>query len=215
MKQFIYLYSVMSMYHILMADVIKSSSTNLQETAAGLKSLCALINEKHKDVVVSPLTITLGDEFQGIIETFHTGMEIIIDLEEAIIRQQLKFKLRYVLLYGTITTPVNRKIAYEMLGEGLTNARNIINAAKKKDARFNISGYPNDNLFNKLFTLLQSFIDEWRFKDYLLIADFIEFGDYKAVALRNMKASSLMWKRKKTLKIDEYNILKSLLLSYD
>ena len=124
------------------------------------------------------------------------------------------FKLRYVLVNGEIETPINRKIAYGMLGEGLTRARETINNQKKSGERFFFLTDKNASELNSLFILYQSFIDDWKPRDFKIVSDFINLDDYKLVAEKNQKSVSLMWKRRKSLKIKEYKTIKNLITQY-
>jgi SatD family (SatD) len=202
------------MRFIIMADVIKSRETDLASTAQMLKLLCVHINNKYKKSILSPLTITLGDEFQGIADSAKTGLLIIIEMEEMILKNEIDFKLRYILLYGPVETMINNKTAYEMLGEGLTEASHILTAAKKEKYRFYVCGTPNADLSDNLFRIYQSIIDDWKVKDYVLITNMINDNNNKYTAAKAGKNPSQIWKRKKTLKIEEYQILKKIILTY-
>jgi hypothetical protein len=204
----------MKAHFILMADVVKSGETSQTATAEALSYITTAINKAYKSSIDSPLTITLGDEFQGIVNSVQTGIAIMIAIEELCIQKTILFKLRYVFIKGVIETPINDKIAYGMLGAGLTEARSLLNMNKKKQVRFLVKCGLHDSELNKLLLLYQSLIADWSVKDYPLITDFIKWDDYKVVAKKNSKTPSLMWKRKKTFKIEEYNIIKSLLLDY-
>lgn len=68
----------------------------------------------------------------------HSAVSIIISMEEQLIDQGNPFQLRYVLNQGEITTEINQKIAYEMLGSGLTEAREQLDTYKKMGNRFNV-----------------------------------------------------------------------------
>jgi hypothetical protein len=201
-------------YFILMADIIKSRLYPAETTALGFAEIVQAINEKFEETIYSPLTITLGDEFQGVANSAKSGIEIIIALEEMMIKKGSQFKLRYVFLKGIIETPINKKIAYGMLGKGLSDAREILTLQKKTTKRFYIKDVGPDNLLNKLLILFQSIIDDWSIKDYKLIYELLLNDDYKTVAKKMGKTASLIWKRKKSLKIVEYQTIKSLLLEY-
>ncbi|MBX3253802.1 MAG: hypothetical protein KF862_06640 [Chitinophagaceae bacterium] len=194
-----------------MADIIKSREAVQKNMAKGLNAVTRYVNAKMKQGILSPLTVTLGDEFQGVLSSTQTGLEMILCIEEWIIEKQPGFKLRYVLGFGPIETPINHTIAHGMLGAGLTRTRERLNELKKTENRFSVSGSSNDHLLNDLFVLYQSITDDWNPKDYPVIHDFIRYNDYKKVADRQGKTWSQMWKRKKTLKIKEYNILKNLI----
>ena len=62
--------------------------------------------------LISPITITLGDEFQGIVESLEQGITIIFDLERVLSSEDYPFQLRYALGYGHILTPINSEIAH-------------------------------------------------------------------------------------------------------
>lgn len=110
-------------HFILMSDVIGSGQKNQALLMQNFKETVSKINHDYENSLLSPLTITLGDEFQGLTKDLETALNIIIALEEQIIIQGFDFQLRYVLIYGDIETNINKRIAYEMLGEGLRDAR--------------------------------------------------------------------------------------------
>lgn len=198
-------------HFILMADIIASGEKNQNQLMIDFKDLILQINESHSDKILSPLTITLGDEFQCVIENLSASVSIILSLEENIIHKKLNFQLRYVLQEGEIETPINQKIAYEMLGSGLTDARNKLTNLKNEKSRFGI--FIDDKLQNGIlqnaFKILESIIQKWNFKtDYELISNFIRFSDYKIIAELLNKTRSQIWKREKTLNIESYNSVK-------
>lgn len=194
-----------------MADVIKSRESDSKIIAKNLKMLTARVNTVFEKKIRSPLTITLGDEFQGITGSLQTGIEIIWLIEELIIQKKINFKLRYVLLSGKIETPVNKKIAHGMLGEGLTKSRELLTGLKKSDSRFYFFIGEGSASLNNLFFLYQSFIDNWKTRYFGIISDFLKLKDYKTVAQKNNKSLSLMWKREKSLKLKEYQTVKTLI----
>lgn len=195
-----------------MADVVKSRNGPQQVVADYLKQLTNAINNQRKAEILSPFTVTLGDEFQGVPASEVAGLQMIIQMEEMLLEWGVPFTLRYVLGRGAIETSINKEIAHGMLGKGLTETREQLNRLKKEDTRFLVFGTKNDGYYNNLFTLYQSVKDDWNTKDSKLITDFLRYDDYKTVADKNDKTWSQMWKRKKTLKIKEYNIIKQMIL---
>lgn len=196
---------------ILMADIIESSQANQNELMLHFKKITSEINQRQKQKLLSPLTITLGDEFQSITTDVDAAMQLIFAIEELIIASAAKFKLRYVVYEGLIETPINTKIAHEMLGEGLSNAREALQNSKKTSERFHIS-LKNSVLSKALtqsFTIYQNIVDSWNIKkDHELITNFIVEGDYKKVALALKKTRSQIWKREKTLRVEDYFSIK-------
>lgn len=198
---------------ILMADIQNSSQQDQKKLAIQFKALIESANKYFKNELKSPLTITLGDEFQGIPETLATGLKIIFHLEETILRKEYTMKLRYILNTGKIETPVNHKYTHGMMGSGLTAARNQLTLLKKERYRFRISTnspVKNTALNHALF-LYQTYIDHWRLKDYAIVSSFLNLIDYKMVARKHKLNPSSTWRRQKTLNIAQYISIKEIL----
>ena len=197
----------MTQGYILMADIINSRTKDSAELMEGLKALVTTINKKYKKNILSPLTITLGDEFQSIINDLKSCVEIIIKIEEEIVLQHLDFSLRYVVQYGAVDTKINNKVAYEMLGSGLTMARENLELAKKaKDGRvhFHVMNEADAKLLENLFFVFIFIKDSWSRSDYYVVAEFIKGLNYREAAEQLDKDSSQLWKREKSLMIKEY-----------
>ena len=204
----------MKNYYILMADIIESSHKDAKQLMKEFKEIAGKINKKHKESFFSPITITLGDEFQCVVRSLRAGFDIIFAFEEGIIDHDANFKLRYVLNYGEIDTPINSKKAYGMLGDGLTEARDTLEKQKKSKERFiiKIEDPLREETINMAFKLYQYVTDDWKPKDYYLVREFLELGDYKEVAKKLGKDSSLMWRRAESLAIEYYLEAKRLLI---
>jgi hypothetical protein len=203
----------MNRYYILMADIIGSRKKNSNLMMKDFRKLIAKINLGYQNNFLSPLTITLGDEFQSVVKSMLAGIEIIFAIEEVILEREIDFKLRYVLYFGPIETKINRKIAYGMLGEGLTETRQLLENNKTKRSRFIIST-TEDKLSEKLtlaFVMFQSISDDWSMKDRRIVREFLLCDDYKKIAKRLKKDVSLLWRRRKSLKIEEFQMIKKLI----
>lgn len=123
-------------YPIFMGDVVNSSDYDGELLSKGLKELVESTNKKFSKDILSPLTITLGDEFQGVLNSVSTGIDLLFHLEEELLITEPDFKLHYVLLLGEIETEINPDIAYEMMGKGLTEARKMLSSKKRNRKRF-------------------------------------------------------------------------------
>jgi len=204
------------MHFILMADIMGSGKAESSALIHDFKSAVKQTNHTMQKGILSPLTITLGDEFQGVIKDLAQALQVILTLEEHLIHASFQFRLRYVLHQGPIETPLNTDTAHGMLGPGLTKARHLLNQLKKqpRGKRFHISlqDTVQAQALNEAFILLQYFLDRWNpARDYELVAAFLKNPDYKAVAASKGKTRSQIYKRHKTLAIMEYNALKTLL----
>ena len=201
-------------YFVLMADIVDSRKSNQNKLMSNFKTVVSETNYENNELMLSPMTITLGDEFQGIVNDAKAAVKLIFSIEEKIIHLNAGFKLRFVLVEGKIDTPINKTIAYEMLGDGLTQAREALAIHKSSNIRyyFNLKNKTkSEALVNSMF-LYQSIIDDWKIsKDYDLITKFLKLRDYKVVAEQLGKTRSQIWKREKSLKIEEYFSAKSLI----
>ncbi|WP_420578423.1 SatD family protein [Ekhidna sp.] len=195
---------------ILMADVVGSHEKDGQELMADFQVLVSYTNKIYSESIELPLTITLGDEFQGIVSSALAGIDIILAMEEYILEEEFDFKLRYVLYEGVIETEINPDQAHEMLGSGLTNARKRLNEMKKDTGRFYIST-KSSTAINKMMKVTQHFIDSWHPKDRSTVSGFLQGHDYKALAKIQQKDESTLWRRRKSLAIEEYLLCKDLI----
>lgn len=201
-------------YWILMADIIDSDSKPKNELMTSMSSIVSQINSIFGNKILSPLTITLGDEFQGVISTSKSCIDIIIEIEERLLKATLQYRLRYVVLHGQIDTAINEKMAYQMLGSGLTKARKLIEEMKKLSSRFTFQGIskPKDAVINQSFIVYQNIIDSWSRQDERLLAsEFITHRDYKIVAEKTNKTRSQIWKREQSLRMDAYFAIKNVI----
>ena len=201
---------------ILMGDVVSSSEYNAEELREGLKQIVDLCNQQFKSDILSPLTITLGDEFQGVVKSAHAGVSILFFLEEASLKIAPFFKLHFVLHHGLIDTKINPDIAYEMMGSGLTEARQLLSDKKRGRARFKfaLQDDHSSTQLGRLFEVLDTIILNWKKDDYPLILDMIQNANNKEVGELHDKNRDQIWKRRKTLMIEEYNHLKTFILNY-
>jgi hypothetical protein len=201
-------------YLILMGDVIGSRKKDQLMLINSFKDTIHLINKEKKSDFLSPMTITLGDEFQSVVNNLPAALNIIFKIEEKIFASGKDFKLRYILEEGEIETPLNHKIAYGMLGSGLTSAREHLESSKKAQARFafHLADKKQSTAFNDAFLVFQGIVDDWKInKDYAIIGMFLKHMDYKQVAEQANKDRSLMWKRERSLKLKEYFAIKEII----
>lgn len=199
---------------IVMADIIDSRNMQQNKLMKSFKKITDEINYEKKDILLSPITITLGDEFQCIVKSVEAGIELMLAIDEKKLYEMADFKLRYVLVEGGIETPINHDIAYGMLGEGLTIARETLTEYKNSYHRYSIqlkNVSKSEALANSLL-VYQNIIDTWKMeKDYHLIARFLELKDYKLVADEMGKTRSQIWKREKSLNLEAYFSIKQVI----
>lgn len=111
---------------ILMGDLVQSGEN---ADAAALHARFNAAIDRQNDLrggdIESPLTITLGDEFQGLarslVAAFNIAREIRLDLlAEGI-------ECRFALGMAILKTPLNTERAWNMMGPGLAETRKRLN----------------------------------------------------------------------------------------
>ncbi|MCH8486576.1 MAG: SatD family protein [Candidatus Cyclonatronum sp.] len=197
---------------ILMGDVSASRELDAAKLQTALRELVEKTNEQFKPETPSPYTITLGDEFQGVTQSLHSGIRTIFYMEENRLLLPVPFRLHYVLHQGFIETAINPDKAWGMMGEGLTRARELLTDKGRNRRRYTISlpteAAPHAAQLNRNFAVLDGIISRWNPDDYELIFDMIQNESDAEVGKLHGKDRTQIYRRRKTLMINEYNLLK-------
>ncbi|PZX54115.1 SatD family protein [Algoriphagus chordae] len=196
---------------IVMGDVIKSSDADQVTLQKNFAELIKMVNESFREELASPLTITLGDEFQGIVKSPEDVAFVLVALEEYRWQLDIPVLIRYSVTLGEIDTEINPKIAYGMLGAGLAEAREALVDMKSAEDRLVINGdFPRKREMSLSLNLLLELQEQWKWRDRDIIAGYFKFKDYKKVAKHLDKDVSLMWRRFKSLDFTSYQKRKKL-----
>ncbi len=198
---------------ILMAEIVNSEAYFPSKLMEDFDSLVHHVNESRREAFLSPLTITLGDGFLCIVKTLKEGVSILMDIEEYLLEKELDFKLRYALVEGEIETPINPVLSHGMMGTGLTLARELLGNLKSDKKRFalRLSKQEKLKVLNDSFKLYQYFVERWSKTDLKEASLFIQGKGYKEVAGMVGKDDSTVWRKRKSLAIDEYLACKDLI----
>lgn len=117
-------------YAVIMGDLVGSETASSRATLhRTFNAVVEAANAQHDAALVSPLTITLGDEFQGLAGDLSAAMRVARHVRLALMMQDVACRV----LVGevTIDTPLNRDRAWNMMGEGLARARTMLD--RKRD----------------------------------------------------------------------------------
>ena len=179
---------------ILMGDVEGSSSLDSGFVQNSLAAMVKLVNQKKKTSILSPLTITLGDEFQGISSGTTSGINLLLQLEHYRFRHQIPNRHHYVLLESEIDTEINTKTAYGMLGSGLTEARELLSPKKRDRNHFEIhlkDKYLSRHL-DRLLSVLDGISASWKVADFSLILDMLNESNNQTVADQHLAKKKVL-----------------------
>ncbi len=196
---------------ILMGDVVASSKVDQRLLQRNFAKLVTKVNTEFEGILHSPLTVTLGDEFQGVVDSVANSAEVIFALEEYRWEMELPILIRYSLTLGEIETDINPTVAYGMLGHGLTVAREALVEMKSEEDRLVLNGeFPRKRQMALAMNLLLELQEGWKWKDREIIKGYFHFGDYKRVAKAMDKDVSLIWRRFRSLEFSSYRKRKKL-----
>lgn len=147
------------------------SSKRIKERSRVQKNLQdVLIKLNSRDEsILSPYTITLGDEFQAVLKN---STNLFTDFI-AIMVELFPVKVRFSIGVGDIITKINKEMAIGMDGQAFHNAREGIEELKRTSYYFNLKGLTSDNsnLVRKNLFLVSNLISKWNFNQLTIFSE--------------------------------------------
>lgn len=157
----------------LIADIIASKKLKERaQTQEILSGILERMNATCDQQMHSHLTITLGDEFQGIVKDIQTAFLLIdlITLELQLRTQEdlgEEISLRWGIGVGELTTPIkNKKVSIGTDGPAYWHAREAIDAVHEDNdygllnEKLHTDG-PDDLFFNSIIRLQNTIRNQW------------------------------------------------------
>jgi hypothetical protein len=194
-------------YLTLIGDIVDSKALprraefqdRLAETLKGVSA--------RNPALVSPYTLTLGDEFQAVYKSadrlFADVFEILTEIHPA--------RARFAIGVGELTTPINRKQALGMDGPAFHRAREAITELKKTGYLLRLAGEPAKDagtdpwkLLNHLLNFASSRIGSWE-KNRLRIVHGLLTGETVADLEKELSISNVaVYKNINAAALDEW-----------
>ena len=198
-----------------MGDIIRSSLQPPVALQTHFKRLIERCNQTQHGGILSPYKITLGDEFQGLATSVASMVDTIIFLEEECLRSNATYRLRFIALQGEIATAINTELPYGMIGQGLKQARMMLEKYKRRGPRIQFRLHDNrvEQQLQQLFFAWDGLVSTWRPKDGTLILDMIDDANNARVGARHSKNRSQIYKLRRSKMIAEYVALRSAIIS--
>ncbi|HFE63174.1 MAG TPA: hypothetical protein ENK14_02015 [Caldithrix sp.] len=143
----------------LIGDILSSREVpERNELQQKLDRTLSQVNRSNP-ALLSPYTITLGDEFQAVYRNADSLFEDIWQIMLGIFPQ----KIRFSIAVGTLSTPINRRQAIGMDGPAFHFAREGIQQLKKTSYLFKLSGeaFPEQELINYSLNLISADVNNW------------------------------------------------------
>ena len=127
---------------VLMGDLIASEAApSVRRLHAEFNKVIDDANESVTEKPASPLTVTLGDEFQGLFGTMSAALAVMRKMRVRLLEK--KIECRFALGLVKIETALNQTRSWNMMGAGLAAAREKLGDKKQRNAyRFSIPGDP-------------------------------------------------------------------------
>lgn len=175
----------MSNYLVLIGDLEQSQAVKEKEREQlqeKLASVLELLNSEAENGLVSPYTITLGDEFQAVFDNADIVFTHILKIMAAVHPVGVRFSLAV----GRIDTSINTEQAIGMDGPAFHKARKEIEQLKESGYLINISFTDRNTstlkIINNSLALVSGQIKSWN-KRRLVILHMIQEGyDYKEIS---------------------------------
>lgn len=186
---------------VIIADIVGSKKiTDRNRVQTQLKQELKEINATASHLL-SPYTITLGDEFQAV---YSNPQSILQDLLHITVRL-FPIRIRFSIGIGAISTDINPNEALGMDGPAFYLARDGINCLKKVNhsvIQIYGSNTPCCALINTSLQLVMSLMDEWKQNTLLILHSHLrgipvkeiasdlhisERGVYKAIVLHKVR----------------------------
>lgn len=170
---------------VLIGDIEDSQSVqdkdreSLQEI---LSDKLQVLNTEYEEYIISPYTITLGDEFQAVFDRADTIFIQMLKIMSAI----HPIGVRFSLAVGDIDTPINTEQAIGMDGPAFHRARRGIERLKENEYIFNIGFEDEDSIglriINNSLQLLSGQIRGWNKRRLIILHMMKEGYDYKEIS---------------------------------
>ena len=168
-------------YLVLIGDMVESRQIeNRAATQKRFHDTCKSLNRRRKHYhIVSPLMVTLGDEFQGVLG----GAEQLWPLIARMELDMYPCRFRFSIGVGEITTEVNSRSSLGMDGPAFYHAREGMSMLRKSGGRYRITGLdPDDEVFQHVLELLSSIREKWNYNRLATFTQLLEGATVAEIA---------------------------------
>ena len=200
-------------YIAIIGDMIDSKDiANRFEGQQQLKACLDKLNKKYQAVLASKFSITLGDEFQGLLMAEAPLFQMIDEINQSMEGINLRFGIGL----GKILTDINPEVSLGADGPAYWYAREAINHIHQKNDYGNtqlavrMDEKEGEEVINSLLAASEAIKASWRDSQKVLLQTLLELGIYEerfeqqALAQALQLNSSALSKRLKSSSIKVY-----------
>ncbi len=206
----------MKNYIVLIGDLIDSRKLeNRESVQENILDIFNAINKEYADNIVSKFTLTIGDEFQAILDVDSKVFDIINNLQYSDLPD-----FRLGIGFGQINTKINREISIGADGPVFWHAREAINTVHsnnwngKCDILFMSDDEKMDKIINSLILSSELIRKSWTVKQTETYLELIQLEDkhnfkQKDLANKMQISEASLSKRLNSANIKEYLEIRS------
>ncbi len=155
--------------------------------SVGLKKLSL-----HRRDIVSPYTITLGDEFQAVYEDPRNVFRDLLAIQSLLHPHRARFAIGV----GGLTTALNRKSAIGMDGPAFSSARETLTRLKKSACFYRVAGLPERTAtwVNLSLDLVSHIVTSWKKNRFVIAVAQLDGAAPLEIASRLRLTASAVYK---------------------
>jgi len=206
------------MYIAVIGDLVDSKHLKARNgVQEKLKEVLLSINNEYSIAVSSKLMITLGDEFQGLLQVAEPVIEII----EKIAFNMHPVKIRFGIGIGEISTAIDFQIPLGADGPAYYHAREVINQLKSNERKklqvksdigiISDDTNINDELLNMIFSQNYFIKQKWTERQREIIACYLQENEVQSEVAKSLGINQSSIQR--SLKASGFYIYKQALQS--
>lgn len=201
-------------YSVIMGDIISSRKADSEiDLYNSFNEVINSFNSNYKELIVSPLTITLGDEFQGLTSSLCNSFIIANMMRINLLKKNIHMRFSIGTISIDSSLVINIKKSWNLGNSGLANIREILNDKKSKNSyRFNLSNdeIAEREIITKLLNTVgysMTLIEEsWTDKQLETVLEYKKKNSSKAnLALSLGKSRNSLYKNLKAAQIELYD----------
>lgn len=194
-----------AIYIAVMGDLVDSEKRRVRAHEA-LNSAVDAANVLFHGIIASPLTITLGDEFQGLLRSYAAAAKVVRHVRYGLLARDVD--CRFALGPVQLETPLNVAKAWNMAGEGLAATRDaLMHKSGSASYRFLLpSDEVAETLINGLTHAIAQIEAGWtsRQRVYALAELFHGAQSVADVAAALKISRSVAYKLRRAARLDDY-----------
>lgn len=190
-------------YCAITGDLVRSREIQQRnEVQMKLAKTLDEVNKQFRNIIKVKFSITLGDEFQGLIKSLEESYDII----EYIMRLIYPVRISFGVGEGAIYTSIEETTS-KMDGQCFFRSREALEKAKKRNqSLIYITGDEKRNVaVNTILMLMDTVRQNWKDLHWRRVWKFEELGTYKAVAKVEKVSFQKIFK---SLKVAKYKKIK-------